>query len=93
MAVRAPDAGDRALVAQERMELPPLALEDLGERRGVELERVRPEVGEVVVELRRVTSQTPARFFLPASVRTSSPPPVKRSRNIGVFGPFAPGSR
>ena len=35
-----------------------------------------------------VTSQTPARFFDPASVSTSSPPSSKRSRNTGVFGPL-----
>ena len=34
-------------------------------------------------------SQTPARFFLPASVSTSSPPSSKRSRNAGVFGALA----
>ena len=51
--VRASDAGDRALVAEERVELPPLALEDLAERRGVEVERVGPEVSEIVVQLRR----------------------------------------
>ena len=37
-----------------------------------------------------VSSQTPARFFEPASVRTSSPPSWKRSRNAGDFGPFSP---
>jgi hypothetical protein len=40
-----------------------------------------------------VSSQTPARFFEPASVRTSSAPSVKRSRSAGVFGPFSPGRR
>src|SRR5262249_17081264 len=39
------------------------------------------------------SSQTPARRLAPASVRTSSPPSAKRSRNIGVLGPFAPGAR
>ena len=34
-----------------------------------------------------VSSQTPARFFEPASVRISSPPSSKRSRNAGVLGP------
>ena len=49
-----------------------------------------PEVRELGLGRSGVKSQTPARFFLPASVRTSSPPSSKRSRNIGVFGPFAP---
>ena len=49
----AADARDRALIAQERVELAPLPLQDLGERGGVELERVRPEVGEIGVELLR----------------------------------------
>ncbi len=37
-------------------------------------------------------SQTPARFLLPASVRTSWPPSAKRSLKIGVFGPFLVGT-
>ena len=37
------------------------------------------------------SSHTPARFFEPASVSCSSPPSAKRSRNIGVFAPFAAG--
>ena len=40
-----------------------------------------------------VSSQTPARFFAPASVSTSSPPPSNRSRNAGVFGSFSPAPR
>ena len=91
--MRAADARDRPLVAKERVELAPLACEDLAERGRVEVERVRPEVGEVLLELPGETSHTPARFFLPASVSTSSPPSAKRKRNIGVFGPFAPGAR
>ena len=51
--MRAADARERALVAEERMELAPLAAEDLAERRGVDLERVGPEVRELLVELRR----------------------------------------
>ncbi len=74
------DAGDGALVAQQRVELPALALEDLGERRRVELERVGPEVArDRPRSASGVTSHTPARFFLPASVSTSSAPPSKRS--------------
>ena len=40
-----------------------------------------------------VSSQTPARFFEPASVSTSCAPPSNSSRNAGVFGPFSPGRR
>ena len=40
-----------------------------------------------------VTSHTPARFFLPASVSTSSAPPSNRRRNIGALGFFALAAR
>ena len=40
-----------------------------------------------------VKSQTPARFFDPASVSTSSAPPSNLSRKAGVFGPFSPAWR
>ena len=51
-------------------------------------ERLRAEVGELRFARRAGdSSHTPARFFDPASVRTSSPPPWKRSRKAGVFGP------
>src|SRR6266511_5228105 len=40
-----------------------------------------------------VSSQTPARFFEPASVSTSLAPPSKRSWKAGTFGPFSLGSR
>ena len=49
--MRASDAGDRALVAEERMKLSPVALEDLTERRGVQAECVRPQMSEIVVQL------------------------------------------
>ena len=91
--MRPSDAGERALVAEQRVELAALAGEDRGERPSVDRERVRPEVREVLVELLRGTIQTPARFFLPASVRTSSPPSAKRSWNIGRAGPFFPAGR
>ena len=39
--MRASDAGDRALIAQEGVELSSLALEDLGERVGIQIERIR----------------------------------------------------
>ena len=48
--MRAPDARERPLVAQERVELPPLAAEDLGEPLRAEAERVRAEVGELRLE-------------------------------------------
>ena len=67
--------------------------EDLAEPLGAEAERLRAEVRELGLEpLPGVNSHTPARFFLPASVRTSSPPSAKARRNIGVFGVFAPGA-
>ncbi len=47
----ASDPGDRALVAQERVELAPIAFEDLAQCCGVELECVGPEVPEVLSEL------------------------------------------
>ena len=40
-----------------------------------------------------VSSQTPARFFLAFSVRTSFEPPWNSSANAGVFGPFSPAWR
>ena len=51
--VRAPDAGERALVAQQRVELPVVAREDLAEPGDVEPECVRPEVGQIGVGLLR----------------------------------------
>ena len=48
--VRAADARERALVAQERMELAALAAEDLAEPLGAEPERVGPEMRELGVE-------------------------------------------
>ena len=52
--VRAADARERPLVAQERMELAPLAAEDLAEPLGAEAERLGPEVRELRLEpLRR----------------------------------------
>ncbi len=88
--MRAPDARDRALVAEERVELTSLAVQDLGEPGRVEVERIGPEMGEILVELACVTSHTPARFFFPASVRTSSPPSGKRS---GTSASSAPSRR
>ena len=91
--MRAADPRERALVAQERMELPPLSPEDLAERRAVDLERVGPEMGSSSSSCAGVTSQTPARFFFPPSVSSSSPPSAKRTWNIGFAGPFLPAGR
>ena len=61
----APDAGERALVAEEGMELPALASENLREPGRVEVERVRPEVAEVLVELRGCDEPHARPFLLP----------------------------
>ena len=90
--MRAADARERALVAQQGMELAALAAEDLSEPLGAEAERLRAEVRELGVEAAGVNSHTPARRFLPASVSTSSPPSANERRNMGVFGVFAPGA-
>ena len=66
-----------------------LAREDLAPARSASTSSASgPRCASSASSLRPVSrSQTPARFFLPASVSTSSPPPSKRSRNTGVFGP------
>ena len=51
--MRAADARERALVAQERVELPAVAREDLAELLGAEAERLGPEVRELRLERRR----------------------------------------
>ena len=91
--MRPSDSREGALVAEEGVELAALATQDLGERGCVEVERIRAEVCEILSSCSGVVSQTPARFFFPPSVRISSPPFENRSRNIGFFGPFAPGCR
>ena len=92
--MRAADPGERALVAQQRVELAALAREDLPERGRVDARaRPGPRCARSASTCSGVASQTPARFFFPASVSTSSAPSSKRSRNAGVFGPFAPGAR
>ena len=50
--MRAADARDRTLVAQQRVELAPLAAEDAAERFRPEAERVRAEVSELRLERR-----------------------------------------
>ena len=57
--MRAPDAGERALVAEQRVELPALAPEDLSEAGRVQLERVRAKVAEVLLELLASRPSTP----------------------------------
>ena len=89
--VRAADARDRALVAEQRMQLPTLAAR--GSRRVGPRPSPRasgPRWASSASSASGVNSQTPARFFLPPSVSTSSPPSANVSRNIGVFGVFAP---
>ena len=49
--VRASDPRDCALVAEEGMQLPALAAQDLAQRRRVERERVGPEVRQILLEL------------------------------------------
>ena len=90
--VGAPDTRERALVAEERMELAALA-ERGSARASARRRRARPARGarDPRPAAPGVTIQTPARFFLPASVRTSSPPSAKRSWNIGRVGAFLPG--
>jgi hypothetical protein len=70
--VGASDAGDRALVAEERMELAALSPKDLAERRGVEIERIRAQVGELGLQRLRCEEPDPA--------RASFPPPSARPR-------------
>ena len=90
--MRAADARDRALVAQQRMELAALAAEDLAEPSAPRPSASGPRCASSASSPAGVNSHTPARLFLPASVSTSSPPSANVSRNMGVFGVFAPGA-
>ena len=91
---RAPDAGDHALVAEHRVQPSRFGCADLGEPLRADAERLGPEVGELLLPLPPgLSSQTPARFFAPASVSTSRAPPSKTSWNAGVFGPVSPALR
>ncbi len=63
--VRSPDPGERTLVAEEGVELSALASEDLREPGRVEVERVRPEVAEIFVELRGRHEPDARPFLLP----------------------------
>ena len=67
--VRAPDAGERALVPQQRVELAPFPAEDPAQGLDVDLEGVGAEVCELRVELLRVLEE-PDSGALP-----SFPPP------------------
>src|SRR4029453_12615317 len=60
------DSGDCALVAQEGMELPTLARQDLGGRGGIELKSVGTEVPEVLVELLRADEPDTGPLLLPS---------------------------
>ena len=60
-----PDARDRALIPQERVELASFTAENLRERGGVEVECVGPEVREIRVELRRRHEPDSGAFLLP----------------------------
>ena len=88
--MRTADPRERALVAEERMELTALAAQDLAQRGVVDVERVGPEMRQLGVEAVGGHEPTPARFFLPPSVRSSSPPSAKRTWNIGLAGAFFP---
>jgi hypothetical protein len=89
----AADPGNDALVAQERVQPPRLGRQDLAEPLFAEAERLWPRWASSASAASGVSSQTPARFFGPPSVSTSSPPPWKRRRKAAVFGLFSPVSR
>ena len=92
--VRPPDPGERALVAQQRVQPPVVAREDLAQLVDVPSPSASgPRCASSASVCSGDSSQTPARFFGPASVSTSSPPFSKRSLNAGVFGPLAPEAR
>ena len=90
--VRAADPRERPLVAEQRMQLATLAREDLAESLRPEPESVGAEVGELGLERLGREQPDPRALLLAASVSTSSPPSANVSRNIGVFGVFAPGA-
>ena len=71
----AADAGERALVAEQRMQAPRVGREDLAEPLAPTPSASGPRCASSSSACSGVSSQTPARFFEPASVRTSSPPP------------------
>ena len=84
----------RALVAEQRMQAPRLAAQDLAEPLGAEAERLRPEVRQL--RLGRLGRQQPdARALLRAGLGEHElrRRPRSRSRNAGVFGPFSPAPR
>ena len=89
---RAADARDQPLVAQQRVQPARVGGEDRGRATPRRAGRPRGRGARAPASSASGrSSQTPARRLAPASVSTSSPPSSKRSRNIGVFGPFAPG--
>ena len=91
--MRTADPGDHTLVTEEGVELAPLTPEDLAERRCAERERIRAEVREVGVELLRSHEPDARPLLLPCLGENELGAPWKRSRNMGVFGPLAPGAR
>ena len=91
--MRAADPGERALVAEERVQAPVVAGEDLAQPLDAEPERLGPEMRELGLRLRGGL-EPDARPLLRATLGQDELAPFsKRSRNAGVFGPFAPGAR
>ena len=90
---RAADPRDHALVAEQRVQAPRFAREDVGQLSRVDLVCLRPEVTELELDGVRRERPTPARFSFPASVRISSAPPSNAILNAGVSGRFSPRAR
>ena len=90
-------AGDRSLVTFLRSSAKPIqALPAVRARPDLDDEEIALMCAshladpEQLAVVRRLLADAPARFFLPPSVRTSSPPSAKRTWNIGFAGPFLP---
>ena len=90
---RAADAGDHALVAQERVQPARFAGEDLAEPLRAEPERLRPEVREL--GLGRLGREQPdSGALLRAGLGEHElGAALEARRNAGVFGPFSPARR
>ena len=87
----AADAGDRALITQQRVEAARVAREDRREGLGVELVGLGAEVGELRLEGVRAQQPDAGALLLSRLREDELAASVKRSRNVGVFGPFSPG--